>query len=179
MLAGTSWSSAKLNSKFCTWVWLTPCITTSWGLINWKQACREQHQGPDIHKVCALTGRVGNSTMGCIRKSITSRLRVLLPLHSAWVRHLHRAGLVLSFLVYTKHGLKQVSKGHKGDKRTERSDVWEAEIPGTVQPREGSGQISSVCINNLWETIMKTDSSLLWGNGHKLKHRKFHLKVRK
>lgn len=61
--------------------------------------------------------------MGCIRKSITSKLRVILPLHSGLVRHLHRPGLVLGFLVYAKHGLKQVIKGHKGDKRTERSDV--------------------------------------------------------
>lgn len=72
---------------------------------------------------CVPTQRVGNSIMGCIRKSITSRLRVLLPLHSALVRHLHRAGLVLGFLVYAKHELKQVSKGHKGGKRTERSEV--------------------------------------------------------
>lgn len=56
------------------------------------------------HKVCALMERLANSIMGCIRKSITSRLRVIL--HSALVRHLHRAGLVLGFLVYAKHELK-------------------------------------------------------------------------
>lgn len=32
----------------------------------------------------ALMERVGNSIMGCIRKSITSRLRVILPSTQAW-----------------------------------------------------------------------------------------------
>lgn len=46
-----------------------------------------------VSQKCALAARVGNSVMGCIRKSIASRLReVILPLYLALVRCICRAG---------------------------------------------------------------------------------------
>lgn len=54
-----------------------------------------------------------------------------------------------------------------------------AERAGTVQPREGSGEALSRCVNTRWDN--KDGARLLsavphrstTGNGHKLKHRKF------
>lgn len=121
--------------------------------------------------------------MGCTRKSITSRLRVILPLHSAlqsWVS----PGLPGICKTWT-----EVSKRPKGDKTTERSDVSSAWSPGwdsrdcTAWRRLRAGLISMdkqlLGDNNEDRPFPVVPSKRTGGKGYKLKYWEFHLKVRK
>ncbi|GAB0182239.1 mitochondrial enolase superfamily member 1 [Grus japonensis] len=69
----------------------------------------------NMRQQCALAAKVANSTLGCTRRSVTSRLgQVIMPLHSALVGHIWSAGSS-SGLPSTCQTELSPEKGHKDD----------------------------------------------------------------
>ncbi|KAK4828640.1 hypothetical protein QYF61_000288 [Mycteria americana] len=127
-----------------------------------------------IHQQCVLAAKKANSTLGCIRRSIASRLKeVILALSSALVRHIWTA--------VSNSGLPNMRDMDLTGKR-------KAERAGTVQPREekAKGDLTKVYkylkggnIEDGARFFSVVPSDRTRGNGHKLKHRRFPLNIRK
>ena len=85
----TSVSSTMRNTEPCTWEGTTPGTSTCWAHQGLAEKALKVLVDTKLNtsQQCALTEKAADSVLGCIRKSITSKLReVLLPLYSALVR---------------------------------------------------------------------------------------------
>ncbi|KAK4828409.1 hypothetical protein QYF61_026163 [Mycteria americana] len=81
-------NSTEGIAKSCIWGGATPCTSTCWGPPGWKAALQKRTWGIlvdpklNISQEYAPAAKKANGILGCIRRSIASRLKeVILPLY--------------------------------------------------------------------------------------------------
>jgi len=141
---------------------------------------------------CALAAKKANGILGCIKRSVASRSReVLLPLYTALVRpHLEYCIQFCSpHFKKDDELLECPAEGYKDGEGTAASLLrGEAEGAGLVQPEEEKAERGSNIHLQISEGGCQDEGARLFsvvpsnrtrGNGHKLRHRKFLLNMRK